>query len=122
MRIFLYIGCKGVSIHVGSGSFTEVTDFAARFAGSYGYLSFKGQVNVAMELKDHNRDASSGPCSMTVMDATDDNARYQVQGDKLAINTKLNADAIQAYQYKGGTEFDCPTLPTLGKTGVWIGP
>ena len=120
MRIFVYKG--PVSINVGGGSFTEVTDFTARFSGSYDYL-VKGQVNVAVELKDHNPQATSGPCSITIMDNTDDNARYQVEGNNLMVITRLNKDPLKVYPYKKGTEFDYPTLPApVGSIGIWIGP
>lgn len=121
MRIFIYMG--PICPEVGSGSFTEVSDFVARFAGTYDYLSLKGKVNVAVELKDHDPKAPTGPCSITVMEKTDRAASYRVQGDKLVVTTTLNAKPIEVYVYKKGTEFDGPELPSpVGAVGVWIGP
>lgn len=119
MKVWLY---GLINNYVGSGNFTEATDFKASFSGNYDYLGFKGAVTVALELKDHNANAPSGPCSITIMQKRDDSATYAVQGGKMVVTTTLNANPIEIYQYKGGSEFDKPTLPVVGSLGVWIGP
>ena len=85
-------------------------------------MGFKGSVTVALELKDRNASAPSGPCSITIMQNKDDSARYAVQGDKMVVTSSLNANPIEIYFYKGGSEFDKPTLPVVGSLGVRIGP
>jgi len=120
MAIWVY---SWINNYVGTGNFTIFDSFHAVFAGKYHYLGYSGNINVSLELTDHDPNAPSGPCTISLLGNTDTNASYQVNGQYLTITTILNPAPFNIYAYKGGTEFDYLHIPTpVGCAGVWIGP
>ena len=119
MQIWVY---GWINNYVGTGNFTIFDSFRAVFSGHYDYLGFSGDLTVSLELTDHEANAPSGPCTITLLGNTDPNATYQVNGQNLTITTTLNPTPFNIYSYKGGTEFDDLQIPTVGSAGVWIGP
>lgn len=119
MEIYVY---GGINNYVGTGNFTIFDSFRAVFSGFYDYLGFSGNITVSLELTDHDANAASGPCTITLLGNTDSNASYQVNGQYLTITTVLNPSSFNIYSYEGGTEFDDLQIPDVGLVGIWIGP
>jgi hypothetical protein len=119
MNIYVY---GWINNYVGTGGFTSFSSFQAVFSGQYDYLGVQGNLLVSLELTDQDPDATSGPCSITLLGNTDSNATYQVNGQYLTITTALNSEPFNIYSYKGGTEFDDLQIPVIGLAGVWLGP
>lgn len=103
--------------NVGSGTFGTFTDFDANFAGTYDFMGQLGKFAINVALTDQNPASGSGPCTVTLNDKTDGAARYQTNGQKLTITTKLNDAPLDIYPGEGGTQID-----NISDHNIWIGP
>jgi hypothetical protein len=111
LRIFLGI------FDVGSGTFGTFSDFNASFAGSYSALGQHGTFTLGVALTDQNPTSTSGPCTLTLNDKTDNAATYQTNGSKITITTTLNATPLDVYPSQSGTQID-----NVSNHNVWVGP
>ena len=108
----IYVG----PFSVGTGRFTTFGDFLAVFTGSYDFLGQHGTIAIGIKLSDQASGESSGTCEITLNKETDAAATYSVKGHKITFKTKLNATAVDIYQYKEGTQID-----HVSGHNLWIG-
>jgi hypothetical protein len=101
---------------VGTGTFTQFSDFQAAFDGSYSAFGQSGTFDIQLALTDKNAGAQSGPCTITLNGKTDNAATYQADSEKLTITTTLNAEPIDIYTKQNGTQVD-----NISGHNLWIG-
>ncbi len=83
-------------VQIGSGQVTDFAQFVCSFAGHVKVLSLDGDLNLTVELMDHNPDAASGQAVVKLKfkdsEATDPNAKYHVDGSKLVFESNLGGN------------------------------
>src|SRR5215471_10532379 len=98
----IYVGI----FQVGSGTFTVFNNSEVDFTGSYEAFGQAGTFAIRIRLSGGSPAATSGPCEVTLNASTDAVAKYQVDGTKLTIATKLNPTPVAIYGSQGGTQID----------------
>jgi hypothetical protein len=71
---------------VGHGSANVPSEFEITIGGSVELLVFHGDLQIHIALLDQDEAAMEGPCLLEINTLLDENARYRIQGDALAIS------------------------------------
>jgi hypothetical protein len=90
---------------VGSGKFTDLTNFNVTFNGQISSAFYSGPMDLSLSLTDTNPGAQQGPVSITLNGTSDPNATYQVNGQQIVISASLGgkAETIAINAGDGGT-------------------
>lgn len=92
--------------NVGSGSFEAFSDFAADFKGRISTIFYKGDLDLQMELTDHDPAATSGPATVTINGVTDAGAKYSTASGTLTVKATFDGEAqdMMIRRISGGGE------------------
>ena len=93
-------------VDVGSGEMIDFDSFKMVFEGEINTAVYKGDLDLLVELTDHNEEATSGPCSVTINKAMANKANYHVNGSTLILDCEFedNKQSITINQRSGGKE------------------
>ena len=101
-------------ITVGSGKYVTFEDYRGHFMGHFSILGiFQGNVDLDVELLDHNPDSRQGPCMINKYKGT-----YEVKVDELPIDIEYPGNPYHSVikHDDGGTFIYGLQLP------IWVGP
>jgi hypothetical protein len=106
---------------VGNGSVSAFSQFQIGFEGQISSVFYKGAFNLSLALSDQNPASTSGPAAVTINGQSDDNAKYQVNGNQLTVNATLGgkSETMTFYAGDGGTYV---SLGGVVSQNLWLKP
>ncbi|HET9623570.1 MAG TPA: hypothetical protein VFP84_19495 [Kofleriaceae bacterium] len=106
---------------VGSGTVSAFSNFQVGFEGQISSVFYKGAFNLSLALSDQNPASTSGPAAITINGQSDNNARYQTNGNQLTVNATLGgkSETITFHAGDGGTYVN---LGGAISQSVWLKP
>jgi hypothetical protein len=106
---------------VGNGSVSAFSQFQIGFEGQISSVFYKGSLNLSLALSDQNPASMSGPAAVTINSQSDNNAKYQVNGNQLTVNATLGgkSETMTFYAGDGGTYIN---LGGAVSQSIWLKP
>jgi hypothetical protein len=103
---------------VGQGQVKAVSDFEIEIDGRVKLAVYQGDLHIRAALLDQDEAAITGPCSLKLNSAVDDQASYRTHDDGLTISARMNGKDVQIRlsRFKSDNMTECTVSGVLDLT------
>lgn len=103
---------------VGRGQVKTLSDYEVEIAGKISVVVYSGDLNIRLRLPDGDGNATSGICLLGINSHFDENAKFKVDGDTLAVDADFSGTkaGIRLSRYDQGKMTKCRLSGYVGLT------
>ena len=100
---------KFIWVKVGQGTVTAVSDQEVAIDGQISILGYSGDLNIHLNLTNHDPAASTGPCVLQLNTLVDENATYKNTSETLTVYAVLGGEKqnISILKCNNGEQTEC---------------
>ena len=102
----------------GHGQVNGLSDFEIEVGGRVELAIYRGDLRIRVALLDRDEAAVTGPCSLQLNSAVDDEASYRTHNGGMTITARMNGKEVQIRlsRFKGDNMTECKVSGLLDLT------